>query len=224
MLLDELVLLDQWASPFALRVNIALQEKGITNYKSQHENLHAKSSLLLEMNPVHKQVPVLIHNGKPICESLVILEYIDEVWNDKPRNLLPADPYERAGARFLADYFDNTFSTFVTKIWTQKEVIEHDEKKDFINFLMLFEEKLADKPYFGGNNFGYLDVALIPNYGYICTYGMFTKLNISVECPKLNAWAKRCMERDSVKKYVPNELKINEYVLEIRKRLLGINR
>ncbi|XP_021764629.1 probable glutathione S-transferase [Chenopodium quinoa] len=220
---DELVLLDQWASPFALRVNIALQEKGITNYVSQYENLHAKSSLLLDMNPVHNQVPVLIHDGKPVCESLVILEYIDEVWNDKSCNLLPADPYERARARFLADYFDITFSTFLSKIWTQKEVIEYDEKKDFINFLKLFEEELADEPYFGGNNFGYLDVALIPNYNYICTYGMFTKLDILAECPKLNAWAKICMERNSVKKYVPNELKIYEYVHEIRKRLLGID-
>ncbi|KAF6176433.1 hypothetical protein GIB67_010070 [Kingdonia uniflora] len=32
------------------------------------------------MNPVHKKVPVLIHNGKPISESLIVVQYVDEVW------------------------------------------------------------------------------------------------------------------------------------------------
>ncbi|KAF2323344.1 hypothetical protein GH714_034791 [Hevea brasiliensis] len=57
------------------------------------------------MNPVHKQIPVLIHNGKPICESMIIIKYIDEVWNDRAP-LLPSDPYQRAHARFGADYID----------------------------------------------------------------------------------------------------------------------
>ncbi|KAI9198698.1 hypothetical protein LWI28_020787 [Acer negundo] len=96
---DKLVLLDFWASPFAMRVRIALAEKGI-KYESKEEDLFDKSPLFLEMNPVHKKVPVLIHNGKPICESLIIVEYIDEVWHDKSTPLLPSDPYQRSQARF----------------------------------------------------------------------------------------------------------------------------
>ncbi|KAB5521730.1 hypothetical protein DKX38_026049 [Salix brachista] len=55
--------------------------------------------MLLEMNPVYKKVPVLIHNGKLICESLIVVQYIDEVWNNKSP-LLPSDPYQRAQSRF----------------------------------------------------------------------------------------------------------------------------
>ena len=71
----------------------------------QEENLSAKSNLLLQMNPVHKMIPVLIHNGNPVCESLIILEYIDEAW-PASNAFLPATAYERARARFWADFVD----------------------------------------------------------------------------------------------------------------------
>ncbi|KAI3891327.1 hypothetical protein MKX03_023224, partial [Papaver bracteatum] len=68
---DEIVLLDTWASPFGMRARISLAEKGI-KYEYQEENLADKSHLLLKMNPVHKKIHVLIHNGKLICDSLII--------------------------------------------------------------------------------------------------------------------------------------------------------
>eukprot|EP00261_Vitis_vinifera_P031343 XP_019072586.1 PREDICTED: glutathione S-transferase U25-like [Vitis vinifera] len=101
---DEIILLDFWPSMFGIRVRLALAEKGL-KYEYKEEDLRNKSPLLLEMNPVHKKIPVLIHNGKPICESLIIVQYIDEVWHDKSP-LLPSDPYQRAQARFWADYVD----------------------------------------------------------------------------------------------------------------------
>ena len=101
---DEIILLDFWPSMFGMRVRLALAEKGL-KYEYKEEDLRNKSPLLLEMNPVHKQIPVLIHNGKPICESLIIVQYIDEVWHDKSP-LLRSDPYQRAQARFWADYVD----------------------------------------------------------------------------------------------------------------------
>ena len=102
---DEVIVLDHEHSPPANRVRIALKEKGVAFVSKQEDLPNKKSSLLLEMNPVHKQIPVLIHNGKPICESLIIVEYIDEVWNDKSP-LLPTDPHDRAHSKFWADYID----------------------------------------------------------------------------------------------------------------------
>ena len=105
---DEVTLLDFWPSLYGMRVRIALAEKGI-KYESKEQDLFNKSPLLLEMNPVHKKIPVLVHNGKPVCESIIILEYIDEVWRDKAP-LLPSDPYQRAQARFWADFIDKKVS------------------------------------------------------------------------------------------------------------------
>ena len=108
---EEVVLLDCWASMFGIRVRIALAQKGVHN-ECIEQNLAHKSPLLLEMNPIHKKVPVLIHNNKPICESVVIVQYIDEVWKDKAP-LMPSDAYQRAQARFWADFIDKKVSHFL---------------------------------------------------------------------------------------------------------------
>ena len=101
---DEVILLDYWASPFGMRARIALREKGV-KFECREENLRDKSPLLLQMNPVHTKIPVLIHNGKPVCESMNVVQYIDEVWPEK-NAILPSDPYQRAQARFWIDFID----------------------------------------------------------------------------------------------------------------------
>ncbi|KAF6983846.1 hypothetical protein CFC21_001944 [Triticum aestivum] len=65
---NDLKLLGMWASPYVLRVRLALSIKGIS-YEYTEEDLRHKSELLLRSNPVHNKVPVLIHDGKPVSES-----------------------------------------------------------------------------------------------------------------------------------------------------------
>ncbi|TYI33421.1 hypothetical protein ES332_A04G131800v1 [Gossypium tomentosum] len=85
---SNVMLLATWASPFVLRVKIALRLKSV-NYEYHEENLpESKSDLLLKSNPVYKKVPVLIHGHNPICESLIIVEYIDEVWTTSASSIL----------------------------------------------------------------------------------------------------------------------------------------
>lgn len=110
---SEVKLIGKWSSPYVTRVKIALNIKSL-DYENFEENetFNPKSDLLLQSNPVYGKVPVLIHLDKPICESLIILEYIDETWSTA-LSILPTDPYDRALARFWAAYIDQKVPSFL---------------------------------------------------------------------------------------------------------------
>ncbi|THG17568.1 hypothetical protein TEA_004956 [Camellia sinensis var. sinensis] len=200
-----------------MRVQIAQAEKGV-EFEFREEDLTNKSQLLLEMNPIHKKIPVLIHNGKPVCESLVAVQYVEEFWKDKSP-LLPSDPYQRAQARFWADYVDKKIYDAGRRIWATKGEDQEVAKKDFTDCLKVLEGALGDKPYFGGEEFGYVDLALVPFYSWFYAYETCGNFSIEAECPKFIAWAKRCMERESVAKSLPDPHKVYGFVLELKKRV-----
>ncbi|KAH6764148.1 glutathione S-transferase TAU 19 [Perilla frutescens var. hirtella] len=214
---ERVVLLDLYASMFGMRARVALAEKGV-EYEYREEDLRNKSQLLLEMNPVHKKIPVLIHNGKPVCESSIIVEYIDEVWNEKSP-LLPSHPYERAQARFWADYIDKKVYDAGRRIWFTKWEEREAGKKEFLETLKQLESQLGDKPFFGGDTFGFVDVALIPFSCWFHTYETCGEFSIEENCPKLIRWVKRCMERESVSKSLEDPNKVYDFVLAIQKKL-----
>ncbi|XP_031103747.1 probable glutathione S-transferase [Ipomoea triloba] len=153
----EVKVVGSWASPYSASVEIALKLKGI-EYEFIQEDLSNKSPLLLKYNPVHKKVPVLLHNGNPIPESLVILEYIDEVFPGTP--ILPKDPYQRAMARFWAKFFDDKFLPAVKKaVFTKGEEEKEKGKDEVCELLKILDNELKNKKFLGGETIGLADLA-----------------------------------------------------------------
>ncbi|GMT26463.1 hypothetical protein PFISCL1PPCAC_17760, partial [Pristionchus fissidentatus] len=97
-----LILFTNYRSSAAWRVRIALNLKGL-QYTSKTIDLltwdGAAADEAKSLNPAGR-IPVLIHDGRVLTESLAIVEYIDEVF-DGPK-LLPADPVARANSRAIA--------------------------------------------------------------------------------------------------------------------------
>ncbi|XP_018683956.2 glutathione S-transferase U18-like [Musa acuminata AAA Group] len=98
--------------PVRGEVGIALGLKGVESELLQDE-LGKKSELLLRSNPVSKKIPVLLHRGRPACESMVIVQYIDAVWAASGPAILPADHYELVLHRFWVVYIDDSVSSIL---------------------------------------------------------------------------------------------------------------
>ncbi|MCO5560988.1 hypothetical protein L7F22_014608 [Adiantum nelumboides] len=219
-------------SLYGVRVLIALKAKGVEYEFIDEPDLGNKSKLLLESNPVHKKVPVLFHNGKPICESLLVVQYIDETWpSPADKGFLPQDPYKRALARFWADYVDKkVFEGCLIIIKNAEgELMEQGRsvvRKSMVVLDGALHGVFGSGPYFGGKHINLVDIALGSNLCLIETIetlGNFKCLDENI-CPHLYAWAKAVPQYPAFKEGLataPSE-KLLEGVREMRKTLFGL--
>lgn len=192
-----------WASPMVIRVEWALRLKGV-EYEYIDEDLANKSDALLRYNPVHKRVPVLVHDGEPIAESAIIVEYIDEVWKDG-YPIMPADPYERAQARFWAKYADEKCNAAMYPIFMTTGEAQAKAVQEAQQCLKTLEKALEGKKFFGGDAFGYLDVVVgwfahwLPVIEEVSGVSVVTE----EELPLMKAWFDRILDVDVVKETLP---------------------
>ncbi|KAJ7961342.1 Glutathione S-transferase [Quillaja saponaria] len=208
--LEEVKLFGVWGSPFSRRVDIALKLKGV-QYSYFEENLDDKSALLLKYNPIHKKVPVLVHNEKPVAESLIILEYIDETWKDNP--FLPNDPYERAIARFWARFIEDKCMPALWKaLWSNEE--ERDKAaEEASELLQILENELKDKKFFGGETVGLVDIAADFIGFWLGVFQEIVGLRLltNEKLPKLYKWTQEFANHSVIKENLPPKDKLHAF-------------
>ncbi|XP_074338486.1 glutathione S-transferase U17-like [Apium graveolens] len=201
-------LLGNTCSPYVNRVLIALKLKAI-DFEFLEENLSSKSDHLMRCNPVHKKVPVLIHDNKIICESLIIVQYIDHVWKDNGYSILPSDPHDRAVTDFWVAYFDVKLVPILKKLYIVQGEDKIAVKQRIDKGMKVLEEAFAkcskEKAYFGGDTIGYIDIAVGGCLGWIKAMEKLSGLELIEEAktPKLAQWALRFMSNDAVKNVFP---------------------
>ncbi|XP_009787286.1 glutathione S-transferase U8-like [Nicotiana tabacum] len=208
--MEDIKLLGSWASPFSVRVEIALKLKGI-QYEYIEEDLSNKSATLLKYNPVYKMIPVLLHNGKPIAESLVILEYIDETWKDET-HLLPKDLNQRAMARFWANFLDEKCLPEMKELcYESNNEVREKARGELHELLKLLEnEIIKDKNFFAVNRVGYIEIVsiLITYWLGIIHEALKVDILTKEEFPNICAWSEDVISFSFIKENLPPREKI----------------
>ncbi|XDG01584.1 hypothetical protein ABKA04_001199 [Annulohypoxylon sp. FPYF3050] len=174
-----------WFCPFVQRAWVVLQEKRIP-YQYIEINPYAKAPEFLALNP-RGLVPTLgvpvdqstssqakEVKRKPLYESAVICEYLDEAYDDATvhgPSLLPEDAYERARCRLWIDHISGKiipgFYKFIQHT-PEKEYTIEEARENFLGHIrtlvreMLEGEGGGTGPWFLGDRFSLVDIMLAP--------------------------------------------------------------
>ncbi len=181
-----LTLYDAARCPFCARVRIVLAEKQVP-YDAVAIDLDDRPAWIMAMNPPAGRVPVLEEDGWVLPESAVIDEYLDERYPDPP--LLPADPAERAAARFLVFRFDE-----FQKPYYALRRGEPGAENVFADQLAGLDGLLERMPYLTGQAFGLADAAYLP---WVIRARDLLGLDLG-RWPALTGWLSRVSERPAV--------------------------
>lgn len=143
------------------KVRICLAELNLT-WEGRNIDLATGEHLtpdFLKINP-NGVVPALMHDGRPVIESTVICEYLDEVFPDKPQ-LTPEDPIDRAAMRAWLRYIDEVPSmavrvpTFNNVIISAYKDMSEREFADFADSMPLRKQFFLRMGQDGFNKFEY---------------------------------------------------------------------
>jgi glutathione S-transferase len=180
-----LVLYDAGRCPYCARVRIVLAEKGV-EVEVVEVDLSDRPGWLYEKNATGR-VPVLEEDGRPLPESAVIMEFLEERYPEPP--LLPSDPADRALVRLLVHRADE-----LTAPYYSLRRGEEGAAAQLAAVLGRIDAGLARLPYLGGAEYGLADIAYVP-----WLLRARDTLDVALDgFPALAAWLARLEQRPSV--------------------------
>ena len=156
--------------PFCQKVRVVLEEKDL-EYETVLVDLRKqdqKAPEFLQLNPYGK-VPVLVDDDTVVYDSTIIIEYLDEEY-PIPALLPEDDSQQRAKARLLEDYCDNSFIPPTTMLLAQALRAEGDRddqrveqaREELRRCLYFLREHLDGNKFLVGDEFSLADAAFAP--------------------------------------------------------------
>ncbi|KAF2675093.1 glutathione S-transferase [Microthyrium microscopicum] len=160
---EPLKLYGSWFCPFVQRAWLVLEEKKIP-YQYIEVNPYKKPQSLMKLNP-RGLVPTLEYNNKPLYESNIICEFLEEAYPDHTPHLVPKDPYDRARSRIWADYCTSRIiPAFHRYLQFQGDGDGLKEKQtEFLNHIQEFTSEMHEEgPFFLGKEPSLVDYVIAP--------------------------------------------------------------
>lgn len=170
-------LFTNWFSPFARKVALALEHKGIA-YEAIDGLANTGHESLWLINP-RGEVPTLVDGNLVVSNSAHILAYLDDAYPEQP--LLPPDARARARARALERLYDTRVDAVLVDCslwtWAQREDLPPPGLKEAgqgdLDIAFGQTEALLDDagPFAFGETPGLADFALWPHLAALAPLG-----------------------------------------------------
>jgi glutathione S-transferase len=145
------------------KVKIALLEKGVPFDESL--NWADKDETTLACSPLGK-VPFIRTPQGPLCESQVIMEYLEDAHPGHP--LLPADPYARAKVRELTTFLELHLELVARRVYAQaffggkvEQSVIDATRAELERNVAAFGRLVSYSPFIAGDTFTMADCAAI---------------------------------------------------------------
>lgn len=204
-----LVLVSYRLCPYVQRAAIVLAEKAV-DFERRTVNLAAKPAWFTAISPLGK-TPVLLVDGRPIFESAVICEYLDETL--LPR-LHPASALERAQERAWIEFGSAVLNGIAGFYNAAEEAGLQTRRDELVGRFAQLERRLADRvepgPWFRCAEFGLVDAAFGPVFRYLDAFDAIADFGFLDGAPRVQAWraalAARASVRDAVDPGFPQAL------------------
>ncbi|XP_076920468.1 glutathione S-transferase-like [Bidens hawaiensis] len=191
-------------SPATFRALAALYEKDlhVDFVPVSLANKENKSPHFLSLNPFG-QVPVFEHGDLKLFESRAITKYVAEAFADKGTSLVFKDPMKSAiqtvWMEVEAQKFDPASSKLGWELFfkplfgmTTDEAVVAEFEKKLEPVLDVYEQRLAESKYLGGDSFTLADLHHLPNTYLL----MGTKVKSLFDArPHVSAWVSDILSR-----------------------------
>ncbi len=209
--MNKLILYNYFRSSTSFRVRIGLEIKKLSY---EYQPVHLLSDGGQQNQPAYRKlnpmggVPTLVHHDKVLSQSLVILQYLDDVFPDSYR-LFPADHFARAKALQFCEMINADMHAFgnlkVLQYLETKHSYQQDEKDAWVNYwftqgFKAIEKSLevSAKEFCFGSQVSAADLLLVP----MATTAERFKMKLE-QFPNVNRIYKSCSARPEFMKAHP---------------------
>jgi glutathione S-transferase len=176
------------------RAAIALMEKSVP-FERRDIDLAAKPDWFLAVSPLGK-TPVLLVDGRPLFESAIIADYLDET---RPPRLHPGDAFERARHRGWVEVASAILND-IAGFYNAPDSATLDAKRDAVSAkFATLEAVLVEGPYFAGAAFSLVDAAFGPVFRYFDVFDTIADFGVFAATPRVLRWRKALAARPSVR-------------------------
>lgn len=102
------------------------------------------------------------YKNRPIYESLIICEFLEDAFPEHQPNLLPSDAFNRAHARLWIDHFTKSVVPALLRLLQAQEKDGQEEALKGLNDALRPLVEQVKGPYFVGEEWSLVDTAIAP--------------------------------------------------------------